>query len=718
MLFRATSLPCPVTQLPNLSRQVLATMKELRKLAGENGWSLKAGQTKAIFETGVQMEKLRNYWATLPGHQVVEMEDWLRRKRYLDELYREYTKSGEMMDRATLEQYARLRLTSSLKMDDRKDLHLGVDAFRLFLTLSEDVTMPETSRVGSSFLPPLFKDHPKKALDLLSAMLHRNQLPARTDMLRIMQGSVEEDYSRARVALDAACSSAGRVSSEALDELLKLRLAGVEETSRQDRWPMLSFLDWLSKEREDNSFHDPPPRQWISAALQLWTTVYTDTVFAEVREASFQPSNVLRRLIARTCVLETVYREEVAVTFGQFNSNMSALGPSTRTAALRLSPELATATHLATSHLPQHFLVDVAHVLLKAVCITSPSYYHARRLYAALREKAPIDSVYPFKWHVNLLRCLDFLLRSALTTPVAAPYDDPRFVVQLYIDLTADGFTFPSPLWGRLWIALGRRGSTDELTRVLTDYKEGGRALTSRISDIVLRQSCEGGRVVKTLRVLNMLETAHQATRTHVSLLSYNLVLFLLASARDDRRLDIISIFSRLVTHGPQPDIESWNALIAAHVYRPKMTMEDLAAAGNAYTSLISTRVRPDGQTFSLLMEGFLRSPKRLEGIEGALRAFSFAAELGVDVGGAQTVTLIRALAKQERWEQAKSVGERWWRNYVVGGQETGKSSTIERGMLEIGGIVAQLEQQAVEKKAARQRFRVKRTELIRSEQE
>lgn len=146
--------------------------------------------------------------------------------------------------------------------------------------------------------------------------------------------------------------------------------------------------------------------------------------------------------------------------------------------------------------------------------------------------------------------------------------------------------------------------------------------------------------------------------------------------------------------------------------------MEDLAAAGNAYTSLISTRVRPDGQTFSLLMEGFLRSPKRLEGIEGALRAFSFAAELGVDVGGAQTVTLIRALAEQERWEQAKSVGERWWRNYVVGGQETGKSSTIERGMLEIGGIVAQLEQQAVEKKAARQRFRVKRTDLIRSEQE
>ena len=664
-------------------------LRRLRKIASEKEWVLDDQQKRMLFETGVRVMELRSS-REVEGNWDSSIEREKERTDYLNELWEEFRKiertaTEEERDGETMVRFANLRLRSSIAGGGNEELLLGANAFREGMGFVKRNAPPEVSPVGSAFLPPLFQLDGAEAISLLIAMLDKGRIPSRNGMLECMrQGADEVDYDFARAQLSLACGSGSR-SSDLLKEISRRRLATLEERSRQEGIPKLAFIEWLVREQDHAVVSR---RNQLGLAMKLWQSIFvggelkSDLSYEILGPAGY----VLGRLVEQVCEQEARRYDAPPPTpslkLQLFDPNPHATTTPSRSPYRYPSAELITATQLAMSALPVAPLLLYAPLLLTTLSITSPSYQLARTFYEKIRTCVDPDSPVRFRWHANLLPTLYFFFRNALSTP-ANPSDDPRFLLQLYYDLTGQGMTLPTHLWSSLWLALGRRGSPEEISRVMTDYRDAGKQFDGEIAATVLIASADHGRVVKTLKLLKFFEERMKEVRIQIPIEAYDAVLLTLAYCTDDRRLDLIAIFSRLLTRGPTPTIDTWNALIASHVSRPIITAQDLEAFGMTYNNLITARQRPNSTTFSLLITGFLRDPSA-SNVASALKTFHFAIDAGILVGAGEVARLMRALGNRKQWESAKLVAEKWWRCVMLEGDD--KVSEEEEKLVQDAG--------------------------------
>ncbi|GAA5837152.1 hypothetical protein JCM11251_005269 [Rhodosporidiobolus azoricus] len=181
-----------------------------------------------------------------------------------------------------------------------------------------------------------------------------------------------------------------------------------------------------------------------------------------------------------------------------------------------------------------------------------------------------------------------------------------------------------------------------------------------------------------------------QTSHLLVPLPAYTSLLRLLSRSRLDRRSAFRLTWSQMFLDGHRPSVECYNAAIAINVWRPEpgFSAEDVDRAGVVYNRLVEEGrrvegVRPDRETYSLLLHGFMRvaersrerrttAKRRRVVLEAGLRTFEAAHQLFATAGvgvvgvrGHQTAKLVRLLAQEGRFEEAKVVQEKWWRSFV-----------------------------------------------------
>jgi len=168
----------------------------------------------------------------------------------------------------------------------------------------------------------------------------------------------------------------------------------------------------------------------------------------------------------------------------------------------------------------------------------------------------------------------------------------------------------------------------------------------------------------------------------------------LLAHSKTDHRSKLSELFSSLLADGHTPSTQTYNSLLAANLSEPIFKVRDIDHAGVVYNKMVEDRLKPDRDTFGLLMKGFNRlaveggkreGKQRLIGIEASLRTFRASlAGLAIQDGqkgkrksvkekegnlalarGGSVGELMVILAGEGRFEDAKQISEEWWRALV-----------------------------------------------------
>ncbi|GJN87625.1 hypothetical protein Rhopal_000580-T1 [Rhodotorula paludigena] len=581
------------------------------------------------------------------------------------------------------------------------------------------------------------------------AALRRHAAAALPDSARPADSADEDEaaYAHARAVLDDACAASSwgltaRHGSEAgaergtedhLEALLRERLARVEREEALEREPVHYFVRWVGLERFRAEGHEGGVRvrrDAVEAALRLWEVMQVGGERSErempaLQSAHGRAGKLLEELVVEACTLEDV-------------------APSASKEKTRTSSCLQTAVELAIRYMRHPALVRRAPVLLQAVTVSSRGPQLALDLFDAVSNPpSPItagesaQSNAHFAWTHTLFPTFISLFNSA------AAATDPSFALRLYYSWTASGLVFPVGLWNGLWRAVGRRGELEEVKRIVHDWEETGRGpVADRIVRMILvaASSVPSPRIPALLEILAFFRSRYAPAGPEASpspdfvlsypyllvpLSAYNAVLGALARSSTatnphDPRPEMRNIWAQLENDGHSPTVESFNALLSAHVLRPPgtFTAKDLDRAGLVYNQLVAARhaastedarnLEPNRDTFSLLMHGFLRivSPragppaliesdsaadteaagesasdapekafylprisrrKRLVALEGALRTFSAALARGPHAlpRGQQVAKLVRELAREGRFEEAKRAQEGWWSGLV-----------------------------------------------------
>ncbi|SCV71104.1 BQ2448_2692 [Microbotryum intermedium] len=682
------------------TRRVASAIKSLSAYAkDERGWKLTDQQTRIAFQVMVRWEEIRRKLAANsrdPANPFSKEWDTVERERarriYLDQLKDEFMairsrSSVEFEgDRSFVERYA-------ATMIDR-DVNAYLAAAEVYAragrlrcdssamgglkpSSSFVANPPMVTPAASTILLKLFQKDSQLALRHLGIMIDRGQLPSFEALRGIMFNSEEssrgeEDvYMHYRQVLDAACGAGPRSGKRHLDALLEERLAQLDRTEEFEQNPWFAFLRWLSAENEETG---DMMEQWLLVSLRLWKVVYVDHGLSPLR---YRSRELLDDLIRRT-LPERQYDPPAATppAPSYFSSNPHGLSGPSRA--------VSEAVRLALDHLSVFQLVTRSHRLLQAITVSSLDRALARKAYMTLREKAPLDSNYPFRWTASLRPTLvQLVLASSPTAP------DPDFVLQLYLDWTACGMTFPVSLYSPLWRALGRKGTVEDLARVIDDYETSGRGrVEARIISFVLLASAEREDALKTLPLLGYFRNRTPVATTAIEYLvprrAYEHIMWQLASSASDLRPDVLRLFRQLTEEeGWKPRITTWNTILASHVFRPYFTPDDLEAAGKTYDVIVrQARRRPDSATFSLVLLGFIRMAnhfegQKLHGVEAGWKTVASAFEKGLLVRGHQLADLMGLLAQLERYDEAKTLSERWWTK-VVSNERDGKGRIPE----------------------------------------
>ncbi|GAA5950128.1 hypothetical protein JCM3765_004206 [Sporobolomyces pararoseus] len=533
-----------------------------------------------------------------------------------------------------------------------------------------------------------------------------------------------DEYSHARQVLDQVCTS---TSSAALDELLRLRLERVDRLEDLEQNPRGAFLKWLKTKGDDRP-------EWIETTLRIWEAgVEKGEDGEDLVGRSYR--KVLEELVLKACQVGRITEETPGVQ------------------VLKSSPLIDYAVDLAITHFPLQVLTHHSQVLLSAVTVDSHSPELACYLFDTLNS-APIDFPFArFQWSANLLTPFTRLFFSSHR------YErDLSLPIRLYLSWTSSGLTFPAGLWDPFWRSLGQSGTIDDLERVLQDWEETGRGqAASRIVRQVLQGAINSGNVPRSLELFHFFRSryapsslqstpAFQRTHLHplvVPIESYNSLFTLLAQSRTDHRKILSTLLSSLIFDGHSPSTEIYNALLASNLHRTNFKISDVDSAGVIYNKMVQTGLKPDRDTFGMLMHGFNRmalegggrggkeSRYRLIGIEASLRTFkaSLASldsetmnegrrprkrhdeaekEVQTLARGQSVGVLMKILAGEGRFEDAKEIGEEWWRALVkleemVGSKDFWEGRAIKDECAEMKKAAAQvgkLERESVQKES------------------
>ncbi|GAA5914659.1 uncharacterized protein JCM6883_001033 [Sporobolomyces salmoneus] len=493
-----------------------------------------------------------------------------------------------------------------------------------------------------------------------------------------------DEYSHARKVLDQVCTS---TSSTGLDELLRLRLERVDRLEELEKNPRGAFLKWLSVKAGDRP-------EWLEMTLKIWEAGI---------EKGEDGENFVRKSYRK--VLEDIVVKACQV--GKIRTERPGEQP------LESSPLIDFAVNLAIDHFPLQVLIHHSHTLLSALTVDSHSPDLASYLFDVINSPS-IDFAYaPFQWSATLLTSFTRLFFSSQR------YEkDPSLPVRLYLSWTSSGLTFPTGLWDPFWRSLGHGGNIDDLERVLQDWEETGRGpASSRIVRQVLQGAFNSGNVPRSLELFEFFRSRYAPTSLHepqeplpafrrtylhplvVPVESYNALFTLLAHSRTDYQKTLSTLFSSFIFDGHSPSTETYNALLASKLLLTKFKVSDVDSAGVIYNKLVQTGLKPDRDTFGLLMHGFNRmaleggggrakGKEKLIGIEASLRTFkaslansnlgNIAAsskskkrkegqekEVQTLARGQSVAGLMKILAKEGRFEDAKEVGEEWWRALI-----------------------------------------------------
>ncbi|GAA5932477.1 uncharacterized protein JCM15063_001237 [Sporobolomyces koalae] len=499
-----------------------------------------------------------------------------------------------------------------------------------------------------------------------------------------------DEYTHARRVLDQVCTATSRDGLQ-LDDLLRLRLERVDRLEELQKDPRGAFLKWLGGGKRA---HDCAS---LETALRLWEAGARagDDAESVLKKQSYR--KVLEILVLKAC------RTGAVRTTTRDGKDLPGS-----------SPLIDYAVNLALAHFPLQVLIHHSHTLLSALTVDSHSPDLAATLFDRVNSPAPDFPFARFQWSAALLTTFTRLFFSYTRFG-----PDRALPLRLYLSWTASGLTFPMGLWDPLWRHLGRSGVIEDLERVLQDWEETGRGdANSRIVKQVLQGAISTGNVPQSLKVYEFLRSRYHSPqfdsrptykRTHLDPLvvpidSYNALMDLVAHSRTDLRKTLSELYSHLVTDGHAPTIETYNAFLVANLMRSRFNLEDIDSAGVVYNKVVRSGLDPDRDTFGLLMHGFnrmaqsFRDPKGIEktanmtdrrqvGIEASLRTFRASTNgsersadnhehrfsPGQDRTAIKTLArgrfvgdLMKLLAEEHRFEDAKQVGEEWWRIMIA----------------------------------------------------
>lgn len=499
---------------------------------------------------------------------------------------------------------------------------------------------------------------------------------------RIARRGEADEYSHARQVLDQVCSSTTtRSSTLRLDELLRIRLERVDRLEELDKRPKEAFLKWLG-------LRDEAGREEVEVALRVWE--------AGVGKGEDGEESIGRsyRKVGEELVLQ-------ACRIGKQQENLTDEGAGQNRLETP-APLIEDAVNLAIRYFPLQVLTHHSTPLLTALTVDSHSPDLACYLFDILNSPPSDFKFARFQWSATLLVPFTRLFFSSHR------YErDPSLPIRLYLSWTSSGLTFPAGLWDPFWRTLGHGGSIEDIERVLQDWQETGRGeAASRIVRQVLKGSVDSANIQRCLELFDYFRSRYSPSldstpiplrRVHlhplvIPLDSYNTLFNLLAHSKTDHRSNLSRLFSSLLEDGHTPSTQTYDSLLAANLLRPKFKVSDIDNAGVVYNKMVENELRPDRDTFGLLMKGFNRlaieggkreEKQRLIGIEASLRTFKASlAGLSSSVdrnkrsakGREGELTLARGgsvgelmviLAGEGRFEGAKQVSEEWWRALV-----------------------------------------------------
>ncbi|GAA6061407.1 hypothetical protein JCM10212_004465 [Sporobolomyces blumeae] len=772
--------------------------QRLQERRSDAARSSRQGDESVVVDNGKGKEKLVE-----PEQQDADESVWAQRHRqnYSDELYDEYTALIPSRPTRDIRNPQRKAIADVLELfaevaalrpdsTTRDQLGRSLSALRLSLAYSTRRERAEhvNDDLSTVFRKMFERGRGKEAVDVLNAMARKGRVMTIKGMKEIVRGhyalhatpgatrgagSIAEggpdaardvdEYAQARRILDQVCdASASPFDSLArddppstpssLDELFRLRLERVDRLEEVEKDPRGAFIKWIGLQQGglqgDEGREDPV---WLEAALRMW-------------EAGVRRDEDGLAVMSRSEVGTLSALVRAALDLG----SAAAAGESL---PKDLPPLVVLAADIAMRYMPLQVLIHHSARILPALTRTSSASLDDAIRLVNLVLSPPADFPFAhFQWSATLLEPFTRLFLSSQRDD-----RDPSLPLRLYLSWTASGLTFPRGLWDSLWRSLGRRGSIEELDRVLLDWEETGRGpAESRIVHQVLKGAIDAHRVGSALRQLDFFRSryspiARDALRPDttptvprstarldplvVPLESYNLVLALLATARHDYRLEISTVFGALLADGHAPSTETYNALLASEVTRATFSVVDVDSAGVIYNKLARTGLEPDRDTFTWLMVGFNRlaqdearrerterdeahelgartergEPTRKVGLEASLRTFrascarstlpsgSFSTSsvanrstrpvLGTLAKGRAVSSLMRLLALDHRFEEAKQVSEEWWRALVkveeaVGTRDVWNGREVEEecGEMKRAAVaVEKLERQAVE---------------------
>ncbi|GAA6025356.1 hypothetical protein JCM11491_002744 [Sporobolomyces phaffii] len=556
-----------------------------------------------------------------------------------------------------------------------------------------------------------------------------------------------DEYSHARRVLDQVCTS---TSSAGLDELLRLRLERVDRLEELAKNPRGAFLKWMSVKGAARP-------EWIETALRMWEVGVEKGEDGE-NLVGLRYRKVLEALVLEACKVGKVDSE------GQSEpvSRPSPLIDFAVNLAIEHFPLQVLIHHshgLLTSLTVDSHSPDLACHLFGIVNSPPLDFAFARFQWSA-KLLTPFARLFFSSRRFEEDRTLPIRLylswtASGLTFP--AGLWDP-----LWRSLGKTGTIDDLERVLQDWEETGRGRAESRIVRqVLRGATSSGNVPRSLelFEFFRSRYAPPAGRSPSSSP-----PPAFERARVHplvVPLDSYNAILDLLARApaASDYRPRLASVFRSLVADGHAPSTATYNAFLAANVVRTAFSVADVDHAGVVYNKLVHAGLHPDRDTFGLLMHGFNRlaleklqrrrggtgaaaavarvgteAKQQSLGTEASLRTFraslaSTAVDLDTSADTSRTAgragtragpseraatlargrpvgDLMKILAGQARFEEAKQVGEEWWRAMIrLDDQAGGRGNGFWEGqdvadecaaMREAGRAVEDLESQAL----------------------
>ncbi|BGP14831.1 hypothetical protein JCM10213v2_002786 [Rhodosporidiobolus nylandii] len=539
----------------------------------------------------------------------------------------------------------------------------------------------------------------------------------------------EAAYANALRVLDAVCADpcpAGKRAEgeSALDALLAARIARVERAEALDAEPTLYFIRWLAFEVLPSNGADDRGEA-LHAALELWEASQVrgrvEWDVAALKYARSRSAKLLLELVRAACTAEGT----AAMAAGRAERTSPTLQAAVEVGMrclphpllVQLAVPLLQAVTVRSTNPP--LALDLFEALTAPASSTSP-------VSAAAAEEQQRDYA-DFTWTANLLQSFTTLFLSAAAA--VEPSLPIRLYLSWTASGLSFPVGLWDPLWqaagrrgdvdelSRLiddWEETGR-GTVSSRIIDLVIRAAAQAPFPSFASSYAATRSSppvpprvhpnpahpvmpSQGRILPALRFLRFFRGRYAASPSDaphpavaprepwrlVPLSAYLSILRVLSRSFADRRQVLRRTWREMLLDGHAPPIQAFNSALAASVWRPSayFTVRDLDAAGVVYNELIAAsrapeeganRPQPDRETFSLLLHGFLRvasSPSytaQRQGLmlEAALRTYTAAAARGTGVRGQQCAKLIRCLALQGRWEDAKRTQEEWWRVLV-----------------------------------------------------